>query len=97
MTWINVKDQLPGTDGLYLVYVPSLSIGPLVAAAQHNAEEASWRSHLTRSNWDSVVTHWQPLPLSPDVVDDICRVIDDATEALRKARRLCSSNKGDSP
>lgn len=53
--WISVKDGLPTSSGSYLVYANVVDIDI------YDAEEGEWEFWC---NWK--VTHWQPLPDSPE-------------------------------
>lgn len=71
--WISVKDRLPDKDGRYIVTAcdEGCSCGDgiwydtVVTEAEHYKGEWSWNENGTEYDITDFVTHWQPIPQTP--------------------------------
>ena len=62
--WISVKERLPVTSGVYIVYAPSCDPEmPFIYVAWYDSDFAEWG--LIPIHWANAITHWFPLPKPP--------------------------------
>ena len=65
--WINVKDKLPETNGIYLtwcVYYDDDDDG-YYRISKYHEEKGGWYDWTKHDYGDSIVRYWIPLPKSP--------------------------------
>jgi len=66
MTWISVKERLPGADGLYLVACETLDADkPFIAIGWYNPSGFGW-SHVP-IQFITSVRYWMQIPLIPEM------------------------------
>lgn len=64
--WIPVSERLPETTETVLIARPSGAVEPAWYSPFENHKAAKWR-HLDGTPFgNGTITHWQPLPSSPD-------------------------------
>lgn len=64
MEWINLKNQQPEKEGLYLIFAPSADVKmPLIITAWWDFLNEQWTA--IPSVWAKGATHWMPLPEPP--------------------------------
>ncbi len=65
MEWISVKDKLPSPQEMVVFfYDDQFHIGYFISKSQYH-EEYLWQSHIDGYNCVHDITHWMPLPKSP--------------------------------
>ncbi len=66
MKWIELKEQEPQSEGVYLVFAPSADPKtPLRHAAWWNISKHQFEG--LPSIWVKAITHWSSFPSNPDV------------------------------
>ena len=67
MQWVSVNDRLPEESGEYLVYMESGYVIILDYSVNYKAFNAfDWFSNADVIEYALPVTHWMPLPPSPE-------------------------------
>lgn len=64
MLWIKCTDQLPKTEGLKIIYAPTMDINiPLITLAWWNKKQSTWDG--IPICFSDAVSHWMELPEKP--------------------------------
>lgn len=63
--WISVKERLPESEGEYLIYAKDQEHLPNIVIDEYKLTRKKWVYKCPYFRYESPVTHWMPLPHSP--------------------------------
>ena len=78
MNWISVEDKLPKVNGTYIIYAPDgnsaygegIWYENIVVLAEYAFGSWWWRENSDDFDITDLVTHWMPLPESPQMEEE---------------------------